>query len=71
VRSLAADGRIDGNGISSLGLRRLDPEVIELRLQRSWQAIERTASLRRARRRACSITWWRACPAAHVVPTFW
>ena len=71
VRSLAADGRIDGNGISSLGLRRLDPEVIELRLQRSWQAIERTASLRRARRRACSIAWWRACPAAHVVPTFW
>ena len=48
VRSLAADGRIDGNGISSLGLRRLDPEVIELRLQRSWQAIERTGSLRRA-----------------------
>ena len=48
VRSLAADGRSESGGTPSLRLRRLDPETVELRLQRNWQAIDQTARLRRA-----------------------
>ena len=48
VRSLAADGRSDEGGVGSLGLRRLDSETAEVRLQREWPAVVRTANLRRA-----------------------
>ena len=47
VRSLAVDGRSEDGGTESLGLRRIDPETVELRLQRSWQAVAHTAQLRR------------------------
>ncbi len=48
VRSLSADGRSEEGGVGSLGLRRLDSETAEVRLQREWPALVRTANLRRA-----------------------
>ena len=48
VRSLAADGRSEEGGTASLGLREIDSETVELRLQRKWSDIARTAELRRA-----------------------
>ena len=48
VRSIAADGRGDGGGGGSLGVRRWDAETVQVTLQRAWGALERTAELRRA-----------------------
>jgi ATP-dependent DNA helicase RecQ len=47
VRSLSTDGRGEDGGIGSVRLRRLDSETVELKLQRSWSALTKTASLRR------------------------
>ena len=47
LRSLAADGRNEDGGIGSLRLRRLDAESASVTLQRDWQALEKTALLRR------------------------
>jgi ATP-dependent DNA helicase RecQ len=47
VRSLANDGRGEEGG-GSLSLRRLDPETVQVALQREWRAMENTARLRRA-----------------------
>ncbi len=47
LRSLAADGRHQDEGIGSLALRKLDPESIDVRLQREWTALQTTARLRR------------------------
>ena len=47
LRSLSADGRDEGGGKGSLGLRRLDPERARVTLQRSWKALAETASRRR------------------------
>ncbi len=48
VRSLANDGRGEEGGGGSLSLRRLDPETVQVTLQREWRALENTARLRRA-----------------------
>lgn len=47
VKSLAADGRSEGSGVGSLGLRRLDAETLKVTLQREWPALTKTAKLRR------------------------
>ena len=47
VRSIAADGRGEG-GVGSLGVRSLDAETVQVTLQREWNALEKTAELRRA-----------------------
>ena len=48
VRSIAADGRGEGGSGGSLGVRRRDAETAQVTLQRSWDALQRTAELRRA-----------------------
>ncbi len=48
VAGLASDGRGDEGGTGSLHLRRLDAETVQVTLQREWQALTRTAELRRA-----------------------
>ena len=48
VRSIANDGRGEGGGVGSLGLRGRDRETIQVTLQRSWKGLEKTAELRRA-----------------------
>lgn len=48
VRSLSTDGRNEDGGVGSLRLRRLDAETIDVKLQRDWSAIVKTAELRRA-----------------------
>ncbi len=48
VRSIAADGRGEGGGGGSLGVRGRDAETIQVTLQREWNALEKTAELRRA-----------------------
>ena len=48
VRSIAADGRGEGGSGGSLGVRRWDAETAQVTLQRSWDALQRTAELRRA-----------------------
>ena len=47
VASIAGDGRRESGSGGSLGVRRLDPETVQLTLQREWGALERTAELRR------------------------
>lgn len=47
VRSLSADGRGEDGGRGSIGIRRLDPESVQISLQREWEALEKTAWLRR------------------------
>ena len=47
VRSIAADGRGEGGGGGSLGLRGRDRETIYVTLQREWRDLEKTAALRR------------------------
>ena len=48
VRSIAADGRGEGGGGGSLGVRGRDGETLQLILQREWKALDRLAELRRA-----------------------
>ena len=48
VRSIAADGRGEGGGGGSLGIRGRNAETIQVTLQREWQAVVRLAELRRA-----------------------
>lgn len=48
VRGIAQDGRRDESGTSSLRLRRIDAETVEVHLQREWSALTRTAEIRRA-----------------------
>ena len=47
LRSIAADGRGEGGGSGSLGIRKRDAETVQVTLQRDWQALEETASRRR------------------------
>ena len=47
VRSIAADGRGEGGGGGSLGLRGRDAETMQVTLQREWKDLERLAELRR------------------------
>ena len=48
VRSIASDGRGEGGGGGSLGIRGSDSETMQIKLQREWRALVRTAELRRA-----------------------
>ena len=48
LRSLSTDGRSEDGGVGSVRLRRLDAETIEVKLQREWSALAKTAQLRRA-----------------------
>ncbi len=48
LKSLAADGRDEANNTGSLTLKRLDAESVRITLNRDWQALDKTASLRRA-----------------------
>ena len=47
VRSIGADGRGEGGGGGSFGLRGIDAESIRVTLQRDWRSLEKTAALRR------------------------
>jgi ATP-dependent DNA helicase RecQ len=47
LRSLAADGRSEEGGLGSLRLRRIDAETAQVTLQREWQTVAKTATLRR------------------------
>ena len=47
LRSIAGDGRNEGAGKGSLGLRRRDPETVQVTLQRPWKALAETALRRR------------------------
>ena len=48
VLSIAADGRGEGGGGGSLGVRGRDGETLQVTLQRDWDALERMAEFRRA-----------------------
>ena len=48
VSSIAADGRGEGGGGGSLGLRGRDGETLQVTLPREWNALARLAELRRA-----------------------
>ena len=48
VRSIAADGRGEGGGGGSLGVRGRDGETLQITLQRDWTSLHKTAELRRA-----------------------
>lgn len=48
VRRIAADGRDEDEGVGSLAVRRIARGRLSIRLQRSWDALARTARLRRA-----------------------
>jgi len=47
VRSISNDGRDSGSGVGSVHLRRLDPETMEVKLQRNWDDLAKTARIRR------------------------
>ena len=47
VRSVAADGRGEGGGGGSLGVRRWDTETVQVTLQREWGALQKIAEQRR------------------------
>ena len=47
LRSIAGDGRGEGGGSGSLGIRKRDAETVQVTLQRDWSALEETASRRR------------------------
>src|SRR3989304_5753910 len=48
LRSLSTDGRSEDGGVGSVRLRRLEAEPIEVKHQREWSALAKTAQLRRA-----------------------
>ena len=47
VRSIAADGRGEGGGGGSLGVRGRDSDTVLVTLQREWKDLERLAEIRR------------------------
>ncbi len=48
LKGLAADGRDESNSTGSLSIKRADQESVQITLQRNWQALDRTAQLRRS-----------------------
>ena len=48
IRSIAADGRGEGSGGGSLGVRSLDRDTLRITLLRDWSPLAKTAELRRA-----------------------
>ena len=47
LQSIAADGRDEGGGGGSLGVRGRDRETVQVTLQRDWDALKRMAEFRR------------------------
>ena len=47
LRSIASDGRGEGGGAGSIGIRKRDAETVQVKLRRGWPALEETALLRR------------------------
>ncbi len=47
IRSLSNDGRDEGGGRGSIGVRRIDSETVQVTLQRDWGNLETTARRRR------------------------
>ena len=47
IRSIAADGRGEGGGGGSLGVRGRGGETLQVTLRREWDMLEKTAALRR------------------------
>ena len=47
IRSIAADGRGEGSGRGSLGVRSLDRDTLRITLLRDWSPLAKTAELRR------------------------
>ena len=47
LRSIARDGRGEGGGTGSLGVRQRDAETVQVTVQREWPALEEIASRRR------------------------
>ncbi len=47
IKSISNDGRGEDSGRGSIGLRRVDPEIVQVTLQRAWGALDKTAQLRR------------------------
>ena len=48
LQSIAADGRDEGGGGGSLGVRGRDRETVQVTLQRDWDQLKRMAEIRRA-----------------------
>ena len=48
LQSIAADGRDEGGGGGSLGVRGRDRETVQVTLQRDWDELKRMAEVRRA-----------------------
>lgn len=48
MRSLSSDGRSEDGGVGSVRIKKLNAESIEVKLQRSWGALTKTARLRRS-----------------------
>ena len=48
IRSIAADGRGEGGGGGSLGVRGRDGEIMQVTLQRDWSTLRKIADSRRA-----------------------
>ena len=48
IRSIAADGRGEGGGGGSLGVRGRDGETMQVTLQRDWSTLRKIANVRRA-----------------------
>ena len=48
IRSIAADGRGEGGGGGSLGVRGLDGDTMQVTLQRDWRTLRKIANSRRA-----------------------
>ncbi len=62
VRGIANDGRGEGGGAGSVGIRQIDPETVQVVLQREWGALQKTAELRRAGA-AVLLEHWLSCIA--------
>ena len=48
LQGIEADGRSDDQGIGSVRLHKIDPECVQVLLQRDWESLRQTAELRRA-----------------------
>jgi len=47
LQSIESDGKSEDPGIGSVRLRKIDPETIQVLLQRDWESLKKTAELRR------------------------
>lgn len=47
LQSIESDGKSEDLGIGSVRLRKIDPETVQVLLQRDWESLKKTAELRR------------------------